>query len=189
MLRRSRYVRVRIARPTVTRVARSRTPSVRRVSTASPVLWVRPTPAHRPRNFAYAYMRGAVGMRRPHGVIYTPSRRHAPCFHVLRPTIPPQSRMGWSHRASPSFRRVAVAGRHRRIDGFGPADSHPPLPHAQGATLLARPRGDAVGFALRVAVAFAGRGLSPPLRCLAFAFSRPVPPFGNFDIPLFANKQ
>ena len=175
MLRHRRYVRVGIARPTVTRVARSRTPSVHRVSTASPVLWVRPTPAHRPRNFAYAYMRGAVGMRRPHGVIYTPSRRHAPCFHALRPAAVPQSQPQ-PRRASPSFRRVAAAGRHMRIDEFGPAGSHPPLPHAQGATLLARPRGGAVGFALRVAVAFAGRGLAPLLRRLAFAFSRPVLP-------------
>ena len=42
--------------------------------------------------------------------------------------------------------------------------------------MLARPRGGAVGFALRVAAAFAGRGLSPLLRTLAFAFPRPVLP-------------
>ena len=102
-------------------------------------------------------------MRRPHGVIRAPSRRHAACFHALRPLAPPQS-LGLAHRASPSFGRVATRRVPQCIDRFGPADSHPPPPHVQGATLLTRPRGDAVGFALRVAVAFAGRGLSPPLR-------------------------
>ena len=102
-------------------------------------------------------------MRRPHGVICTPSRRHAACFHTLRPLAPPQS-LGLAHRASPSFGRVATRRVPQCIDRFGPAGSHPPPPHVQGATLLTRPRGDAVGFALRVAVAFAGRGLSPPLR-------------------------
>ena len=114
-------------------------------------------------------------MRRPHGVICTPSRRHAACFHALRPLAPPQS-LGLAHRASPSFGRVATRRVPQCIDRFGPADSHPPPPHVQGATLLTRPRGDAVGFALRVAAAFAGRGLSPLLRSLAFAFSRPVLP-------------
>ena len=94
----------------------------------------------------------------------TPPLAGMPCASTPRvPTVPPQS-LELAHRASPSFCRVATRRVPQCIDRFGPADSHPPPPHVQGATLLTRPRGDAVGFALRVAVAFAGRGLSPPLR-------------------------
>ena len=156
-------------------VARSHAPSVRRASVASFVLWTCPTPAHPLRHFAMLIAggppkcAGLTGSSAP--PLASMLRASTPCVR----SVPPQS-LGRAHRASPSYRRVAVRRVPRCLDQFGPAGSRRPPPHAQGATLLARPRGGAVGLALRVAVAFAGRGLSPLLRYLVFAFSRPVLP-------------
>jgi len=188
LLRLGRYVRVGIARPTVHKVARGRVPFVRRVSPASSVLWTRPTPAHRPRDFAYAYTRGAVEMRRPHGVTAPPLSDMLRAFtlrarshrHRLR-----CSRMGLPHLSAGS----STTARHKRIDRFGPAGSHLPPPHAQGATLLARPHGGAVGFALRVAVALRGQGSLTPAEVVRLPALPPSSTLtGYFGNALSANK-
>lgn len=87
------------------------------------------------------------------------------CFVLSRPvSVYATAVTAYSHRISPLIRWVIARRTPLCIDIFRPADSLPSPLHTQGATLLTRPHGSAVDFALCVAAAFAGKSLSLSLR-------------------------
>lgn len=118
-------------------------------------------------------------MRRPHGVIYTFFRKHAMDLHALHfACISTVFRM--RYKASRFFRTVGNAERHCVLMDsslFTRIRSFPTIPC-----------GIAASFALCVAVAFAGNGLSPLLRFVRFHVLHPVLSFLSdyFDNALFA---